>query len=190
MAGRHADCESDSGAGQTVKYCGEASMMRILLPVLMLLSSCGYHLVGHGDGADVIPADVRTLSIVGSGESQQLLVPLRQRLSSESFSLIEHGDSTDEEHHATLRLHIVPVAFNPSAYDAAGVATQYNMVISGSLQVDRKGEIIWQSGPIQRQGDVYVAGDPTSIEASRERLLRDLRKQWLQDAIGRLRSGF
>jgi outer membrane lipopolysaccharide assembly protein LptE/RlpB len=165
-------------------------MMRILLPVLMLLTSCGYHLVGHGDGMGVIPADVRTLSIVGSGESQQMLAPLRQRLNSESFSLIEHGDSTDEEHHATLRLHVAPVAFNPSAYDAAGVAIQYRMVISGSLQVERMGEIIWQSGTIQRLGDVFVVGDPTSIEASRERLLRDLRKQWLQDAMGRLRSGF
>jgi outer membrane lipopolysaccharide assembly protein LptE/RlpB len=165
-------------------------MIRILLPVLMLLTSCGYHLVGHGDGTGVIPADVRTLSIVGSGEAQQLLAPLRQRLSSESFSLIDHDDLTDEEHHATLRLHLSPPAYNPSAYDVAGVAIQYTMVVSGSLQVDRRGEIIWQSGTIQRRGDVYVAGDPTSIEASRERLLRDLRKQWLQDAIGRLRSGF
>jgi len=165
-------------------------MMRIFLPVLMLLTSCGYHLVGHGDGTDVIPADVRTLSIVGSGEAHQLLSPLRQRLSSESFSLIAHDDIADEEHHATLRLHLSPPAYNPSAYDAAGVAIQYTMVVSGSLQVDRRGEIIWQSGTIQRQGDVFVTGDPTSIEASRERLLRDLRKQWLQDAIGRLRSGF
>ena len=165
-------------------------MMRILLPVLMLLTSCGYHLVGHGDGRGVIPADVRTLSIVGSGESQQLLASLRQRLKSDSFSLIEQDDIADEEHHATLRLYVSPAAYNPSAYDAAGVAIQYTMLLSGSLQLNQRGGIIWQSGTIQRQGDVYVAGDPSSIEASRERLLRDLRKQWLQDAIGRLRSGF
>ena len=165
-------------------------MIRILLPVLMLLTSCGYHLVGHGDGMKVIPADVRTLSIVGSGETEQLLASLRQRLKSDSYSLIEHDDVADQEHHATLRLHVSPAAYSPSAYDAAGVAIQYTMLLSGSLQLDQKGEILWQSGTIQRQGDVYVAGDPSSIEASRERLLRDLRKQWLQDAIGRLRSGF
>lgn len=165
-------------------------MMRILLPVLMLLTSCGYHLVGQGGGVGVIPADVRTLSIVGSGDAQQVLSPLRQRLVSESYSLIEHDDITDEEHHATLRLQLSPPSYNPSAYDVAGVAIQYRMVFSGSLQVDRMGEIIWQSGTIQQWGDVFVAGDPTSIEASRERLLRDLRKQWLQDAMGRLRSGF
>ena len=152
--------------------------------------AAGYHLVGHGDGMKVIPADVRTLSIVGSGDTEQLLASLRQRLKSDSYSLIEHDDVADQEHHATLRLHVSPAAYNPSAYDAAGVAIQYTMLLSGSLQLDQKGEILWQSGTIQRQGDVYVAGDPSSIEASRERLLRDLRKQWLQDAIGRLRSGF
>jgi outer membrane lipopolysaccharide assembly protein LptE/RlpB len=165
-------------------------MKYILLPVLMLLTSCGYHLVGQGGGVGVVPADVRTLSIVDSGGAQQMLSPLRQRLSSESFSLIEHDNIADEEHHARLRLQISPVAFNPSAYDVAGVAIQYRMVLSGSLRLDRGGKVIWQSGTIQRWGDVFVAGDPTSIEASRERLLRDLRKQWLQDAIGRLRSGF
>ncbi len=165
-------------------------MKNLFLPVLMLLTSCGYHLVGHGNDVGAIPADVRTLSVVASGESQQILTLLRRHLNSESYSLIEHGDSTDEEHHALLRLQVYPVSFNPSAYDVAGVAVQYRMVLSGSLQVERMGEIIWQSGPIQRLGDIFVAGDPTSIEASRERLIRDLRKQWLQDAMGRLRSGF
>jgi outer membrane lipopolysaccharide assembly protein LptE/RlpB len=165
-------------------------MIRILLPVLLLLTSCGYHLVGQNDGMGAIPADVRTLSIISSGEAQQMLVLLRQRLNSERYSLIEHDSITDEEHHVTVRLHVSPVTFNPSAYDAAGVTIQYSMVFSGSLQVERMGKFIWKSGTIQRLGDVYVAGDPTSIEASRERLLRDLRKQWLQDVMGRLRSGF
>jgi len=164
--------------------------MRLLLPLLMLLTACGYHLVGQGGDAGAIPADVHTLSIAGSGEVQQMLAPLRQRLRSDRYSLVDHGNIIDEEHHATIRLHVAPVVFNPSAYDAAGIATQYRMVFSGSLQVVRTDKIIWQSGTVQRLGDVYVTGDPTSIEASRERLLRDLRKQWLQDVMGRLRSGF
>lgn len=165
-------------------------MMRLFLPALMLLTSCGYHLVGQSGGTGAIPADVRTLSVVGSGEAQQMLTPLRQRLNSTRYSLIDHESIADQEHHATVRLHVSPVAFNPSAYDAAGVAIQYSMVFSGSLQVERMDKVIWQSGTIQQLGDVYVTGGPTSIEASRQRLLRDLRKQWLQDAMGRLRSGF
>jgi len=104
--------------------------------------------------------------------------------------MVEQQDVIDEKAHANLLVTIFPLGFNPSAYDAAGVATQYRMVYSGSLSLERGSGAIWQSGVMQRQGDVYVTGGPTSIEASRQRLLDDLREQWLQDALGRLRSGF
>jgi len=58
------------------------------------------------------------------------------------------------------------------------------------VAITRQGETIWQSGNIQRRGDVFVTGGPTIIEASRERLLKDLSRQWLNDAVSRLRSGF
>lgn len=160
------------------------------LAACLLLASCGYHLVGQGGGSGAIPADVRTVSITVSGGDQKIMPQLRQRLDSSHYVVINRNDVTDAESHAVIRVTIAPVRFVPSAYDAAGVANQYSMVFSGSLAVERKGETIWQSGTIQQQGNVYVSGGPTSIEASRERLLKDLRKQWLQDAVGRLRSGF
>lgn len=160
------------------------------LTVCLLLASCGYHLVGQGEGSGAIPADVHTASISVSGSDQKIQTQLRQRLGSAHYALIEQKDVTDAESHAIIRVNIAPVSFNPSAYDAAGVASQYGMVFSGSLLVERMGKTIWQSGTIQKLGNVYVSGGPTSIEASRERLLKDLRKQWLQDAVGRLRSGF
>jgi len=170
-------------------------MRKLLLPSLMttalLLSACGYHLVGHGDSEGAITADVKTVSLIVRGESDRLfLANLKQRLSSDKYALIEPRDVVDQQGHANLNVSIAPLRFTPSAYDAAGVATQYHMTFSGSLTVERDGKSSWQSGLIQTQGEVYVAGGPTSIEASRERMLKDLRKQWLQDALGRVRSGF
>jgi len=163
-----------------------------LITVALLLSGCGYHLVGHGDGIATIPPDVKTVSLIVRGSAdQQVKSMLNQQLASDQYTLIESQDVIDQEGHANLHVNISPLGFYPSAYDAAGVATQYRMVFSGSLKIIRgDGKSIWQSGLIQRQGDVYVTGGPTSIEASRERLLEDLRKQWIQDALGRLRSGF
>ena len=155
-----------------------------------LLASCGYHLVGHGDGSGAIPADVQTVSITVSGDDPKVLSQLRRRLDSAHYAIIEAKDATDLEHHAIIRVQMAPVSFNPSAYDASGVANQYGMVFSGSLSVERGGKTIWQSGTIQEQGNVYVSGGPASIEASRERLLQDLRQDWVRDAVGRLRSGF
>ncbi len=155
----------------------------------LALAGCGYHLVGHGDTGGAIPTDVNAISLVGNAETA-LSSQLEQRLQSDRYSIIDAEEIDDDSHHAMLHISISPLTFVPSAYDATGVATQYVMIFSGSLMLERQGKTIWQSGPVQRRGDVYVAGGPTSIEASRERLLTDLKKQWLSDAVGRIRSGF
>jgi len=162
----------------------------IALLLTLSLGSCGYHLVGHGDGSGgAIPADVTVISLVGNAESK-LLSQLRQRLQSDRYAIIDASDIDDQTEHAMLHINIAALSFTPSAYGATGIATQYRMVFTGSLMLVKEGETIWQSGAISRQGDVFVAGGPTSIEASRERLLEDLHKQWLADAVGRIRAGF
>ncbi len=159
------------------------------LLLVLSLGGCGYHLVGHGDEDGAIPSDVKAISLVGNAESR-LLSQLRQRLQSDRYAIIDAKESEDEATHAMLHINISPLTFTPSAYDVAGIATQYVMVFTGSLMLVHEGKTIWQSGAISRRGDVFVAGGPTSIEASRERLLKDLHKQWLSDAVGRIRSGF
>jgi len=160
------------------------------MALLLALASCGYHLVGHGDSAGgAIPADVKAISLVGNADAK-LLSQLRQRLQSDRYAIIDAKDIHDLAAHAMLHINITPLSFTPSTYDASGIATQYRMVFSGSFMLVREGKTIWQSGAISRQGDVFVTGGPTSIEASRERLLKDLHKQWLSDAVGRIRSGF
>jgi len=166
-------------------------MMRALWLVAMMLASCGYHLVGHGDGAGVIPADVQSLNIISHDEGNLLLPALREQLATDTLTVTGNAKTVHESaHHARLILQVNPISFTPSAYDASGIAIQYRMVYSGSLILEREGTAIWQSGAFSAQGEVYVTGDPTSIEASRQQLLTGLRKQWLRTAVGRLRSGF
>jgi len=168
-------------------------MKRLLLSgsfsILLLLSGCAYHLVGHGSSVGTIPADVTSISIGGHIDNN-LLLKFRQRLHSDAYSIVNRGDVTDQQHHATVDIQLPAPNFVPSAYSTNGVATQYRMSLSGSVSITRQGKSIWQSGAIQRQGDVFVTGGPTSIESSRQRLLEDLGKQWVDDAVGRIRSGF
>ena len=170
------------------RYATKVGLLAWLLS--LLLGGCGYHLVGHDDGSGAIPADVQTVSIAVSGDDTKVANLLRHRLESPRYTIIDAKDAMDLERHAMVRVNLTPVSFAPSAYDASGVASQYGMVFGGSIAVDRNGKTIWQSGTIQQQGNVYVSGGPTSIEASRERLLKDLRQAWVKDAVGRLRSGF
>jgi len=153
-----------------------------------MFTACGYHLVGSGDGKGGIPADVETLTVAGNADAR-LLSDMRSKLVSDQYELIE-GSVGDRSHHALLHVQLAPLGFTPSAYDTAGIAIQYRMVFGGSLLLEQGGKTIWQSDPITRQGDVYVTGGPASIEASRTRLLQQLGKQWVSDALGRLRSGF
>ncbi|OIO70788.1 MAG: adenosylmethionine-8-amino-7-oxononanoate aminotransferase [Zetaproteobacteria bacterium CG1_02_53_45] len=158
--------------------------------LLLSLSGCAYHMVGHGNGSGAIPADVKTLTVAVNGDSQKVLSLFRKRLASEAYTLSDAADVVDEKTHAVLRVNIAPLTFVPAAYDVNGMATQYRMIYGGSLSVQRSGQNIWQSGNISQRGDVYASGGPASNEASKERLLRDLRQQWVTDALGRLRSGF
>ncbi|MDX8406883.1 MAG: adenosylmethionine-8-amino-7-oxononanoate aminotransferase [Mariprofundaceae bacterium] len=169
---------------------GKALLPLSLLSAL-LLSACGYHLVGHGEGRGAIPEAVHSLSLVADSEGKQLLPGLRERLGSAALAVsLDPQDSLEAPDHARLIVQVSPASFTPSAFDASGIASQYRMVYAGSMTLEHNGRTIWQSGRLVEQGEVYVTGDPASIEASRAQLLRGLRKQWLQTAVSRLRSGF
>lgn len=166
------------------------NLLRIgLLTGLLALAGCGYHLVGHGGGSSAIPADVKTVTISGNAKAQ-LLSQLRRRLHSEQYEMVDVDSVTDRTHHASLFINMTPIVYAPSTFDINGVATQYRMILAGSISIEENNKTVWQSGLIQRQGDVFVTGGPTSIEASRQRLQDDLSKQWISDAVGRIRSGF
>jgi len=158
----------------------------------LLLSSCGYHLVGQGDGRGVIPEDVLTVSLEAKGETaeQMQLLLKRQMAGSEHYKVVASHDVADEQTHAVLHIEQASESFVPSAYDQSGLATQYRMTIRGSVRLMRQGEKLWDSGVITRSDDVFVAGGPTGIESSRKRIREDLQKEWVYAVWGRINSGF
>jgi len=172
-----------------MKLCIKRVLRIGFLAGLLPLAGCAYHLVGHGGGNGAIPADVNAISITGNADAG-LLSQLKQRLQSDRYTIINDNKVEDQSRHATVIVNMAALVFTPSTFDINGLATQYSMTLSGVLRVNRGDKTIWQSGPIQRQGDVFVTGGPASIEASKQRLQKDLSKQWLSDAIGRIRSGF
>ena len=166
----------------------------LLIATLLTLTSCGYHLVGHGDGVGVIPEDVKTVSLQSNNDvGNKLASELKRHFSNKSsdgYALVAFDDVEDLEAHASVRLEQAAEQFVPSAYDSSGVASQYRLTISGNLRVYRSGKILWESGSIAESGDVFVAGGPAGVEASRSRIQRDLRTQWASRAWNRLSSGF
>jgi len=151
----------------------------------LVLSACGYHLAGQGRGA--VPEDVSIVNVTGTNESTHgILAAWRRYVSDHAKGFVIGKDNADAE----LRLGAISESFNPVSFDASGVAITYRLSRSGSISLWRKGVRIWNSGAIAVQGDVYAVGGPTSIDASRARLRRDLDRQWIREAWLKLSSGF
>lgn len=160
--------------------------------VAMALSSCGYHLVGHGDGAGAVPADVATVSVQAVGKAAKpLLSGLKHQLdANDHYKLIDSERVIDEESHAVIRIEQASESFVPSAYDSSGIAIQYRMTVRGNVSLYRAGKMIWKSGVVSKSGDVFVTGGPTGVEASRKRIQKELRNEWILDVASRIGSGF
>lgn len=167
---------------------------RFFLFVVLLawfLSSCGYRLSGQaGSEVAAFPASARVIGLEIESENRHWQLQIRRDL---GVLLQQSGYILAGSEHladADIRLRLKPDRFFPSAYDNAGIATQYRLVLSGEATVERHGTIYWRGGQISVQGDVFVSGGPASIEAQRRRLEDDLRREWLGRLWASLRSGF
>ncbi len=155
----------------------------------LFLNACGYHLVGQGGDAGVIPEDATQVVVMATGNSGKLLRVFRQKLvQSGDVPIVSSKDADSDA--VEIRMEHVSESMSASAFDAAGIANQYRVTISGSLRVLQSGKELWASEVISVSGDVFVSGGAVAIEAHKERVSEALRDEWVQKALGRLRSGF
>ncbi len=173
--------------------------MRLALVLSLLLSACGYHLVGQGKSA-VIPQGTTSATLLSDGSrlGKILLGELQQQwLQKASLpSLHDKNPSQNlDTRHVTLRIESPNETFIPVAFDGSGLAIQYRLSVTGVLNMYQENTLIWRSGVISSNADIFgdasaLANNPTAIEAERETLVEQLRKQWAQEALARLQSGF
>jgi len=166
-------------------------MLKGFVAFAFLLTSCGYHLVGQGDGS-VFPQEVNTAtlqsnaSLTGKAIAAELNFIWQQRT---SLPTLEARDSGNKEH-AVVRIEQENIVFTPVGFDASGLAMQYRLQLSAILKMYQQDALIWQSGSIMVYADVFGASDPSVTEAERERLTEQLYKTWAKEALARLQSGF
>ncbi|MDQ6967915.1 MAG: hypothetical protein Q9M14_04455 [Mariprofundaceae bacterium] len=166
--------------------------MRGLFAVLMLvlgLSACGYHLVGQGDSSGVISKDVTQVVLVAADQRGKLFSVFRKKLArSYDVPIVRASEAMPDA--VEIRMENMAETMTASAFDSSGIANQYRVSISGVLRVVQSGKELWVSEAISVSGDVFATGGTVAIEAQKERVLQDLRDEWVQKALGRLRSGF
>jgi len=140
-----------------------------------------------GQGRGVIPDDVQRVSLQATSAGsltmhQKLLRYFEAR--SHDYRWVE-SDGQAQMQFVSFKENFVAVAF-----DVSGIATSYRLTLTGSLELWYHDKILWRSGHIQVQDDVFVLGGPASVDASRQRVRETLERQWLIEAWLRVSSGF
>jgi len=162
-------------------------LLGLSLSLCLLLSACGYHLMGMGQG--VVPADAKVVRLIGAGGDERftsdMLAFLRDNA---SYSVI--SASSEKQADAELHLSKLTESLSPITYDASGIVTVDRMSLTGELSLWRDNEQIWQSGTVSAFEDVDVSGGPTAIESAKSRIRSDLQTQWMRQAWLKLSSGF
>jgi hypothetical protein len=126
--------------------------------------------------------------MVGIGKEAEGLLPALRRYIADHAE--DYAVADDGHGEAELRLEAVSETFKPVAFDAEGVANTYRLTLTGRISIWRDGGYIWRSGLFSVHEDVFAVGGPASIEASRARMSRDLRRLWVSEAWLKLSSGF
>jgi len=160
------------------------------LALLLLLTSCGYHLVGQGE-SNVIPSDVQTawLESGKSSKGQGLRMELEVLWQgNKHLPALDHVKPNKT--HVVVRIEQASETFTPIGFDAAGLAVQYRLSISATLRMYQASSLIWQANNILVSADVFAGDDPSVIESERARLTKQLQTSWARAALARLQSGF
>jgi len=158
-----------------------------VLSLCLLLSACGYHLMGMGRG--VVPADVQVVRNVDAGNGDQFV---RQWIAyvrdHASYNVV--GAESDQQVDAELHVSKLTESLAPITFDASGIVTVDRLTLSGEISLWRDSERIWNSGTISAYEDVDVSGGPTAIESAKTRIRSDVETQWMRQAWLKLSSGF
>jgi len=163
-------------------------MMRLLtVSLCLMLSACGYQLMGMGRG--VVPADVQVVRVIGAGDDERFISSLMAYMrDNASYSVI--GGASDKQADAELHVSQLSESLASITFDASGIATVDRMTLSGEMSLWRDDAQIWRSDSITAYEDVDVSGGPTTIESAKTRIRSDLETQWMRQAWLKLSSGF
>ncbi|MDQ6953566.1 MAG: hypothetical protein Q9M15_08570 [Mariprofundaceae bacterium] len=156
----------------------------------LILSACGYHLVGQGGISNVVPKDAVALQVqILSGDDALLAVAEKSLVQRMALPLFKKNDESKD---AVLHIYIehAQESMRATSFDGSGVANQYRLTISGRMRVLYQDKERWQSGVVAVQGDVFATGGAVVIEAQRESVAKSLRTQWIQQVLQRMYSGF
>lgn len=172
--------------------------MRRLLALLLFAGAaagCGYHLVGT---TSTLPPDLKTLHVAtfsnptGWADMDQRLSEAlnREWVRRRRFILVKDRDQADMELKGTIR----SVAITPVTLDAQGRATEYQMTLTVSAELDdirgEKPKKLWQDKGFSRRTSYTVDVDAVNYFDRQIEAMDEVSALLARDLVTAVLEGF
>jgi outer membrane lipopolysaccharide assembly protein LptE/RlpB len=168
--------------------------LRILAALAILLSSCGYNLVGTGNMLD---PSIRTIA-VPTLVNRTTRVEVEQQLTQEvAQEMVSRGRlrlvSDQKKADAVLRGAIETYILTPVGIEQ-GRATQYQISITANMElIDRRGgdeKVVWKNDQYRFVENYEVAPDTADAFDQESRAIREIAVRFAQSLVANLLEGF
>lgn len=167
----------------------------LLISLLLVLSSCGYHLVGT---STYLPPEIQSLH-VELFENQTARADMDQRVAEAlnlewvrrgRFQLVDRADQADIVLSGTMtRLGVVPVSF-----DESGRATEYQMTLLTEVRLhDVRGEdpvLLWENKAFSRRTSYIVNEDAVDFFDRQREAMDELSRYYARALVSAVLEGF
>lgn len=166
-----------------------------LLPFLLALSSCGYHLVGT---STYLPPEIQSLH-VELFENKTARADMDQRVAEAlnlewvrrgRFQLVDRADDADIVLSGIMtRLGVIPVSF-----DESGRATEYQMTLLTEVRLHDVREedpvLLWENKAFSRRTSYIVNEDAVDFFDRQREAMDELSKYYSRALVSAVLEGF
>lgn len=169
-------------------------MRKALLMVLVLVTGCGYTLVGRGNILDPAIRTINVPTLVNRTTRVEVEQQLTQEVASELVSrgrlrLVSDGKDAD----AVLRGSVTSFNLTPVGIEQ-GRATQYQISITASIELlDTRGDaesVIWKNDQYRFVENYQVTQDTADGFEQENRAIREIAVRFAQSLVSNLLEGF
>lgn len=169
-------------------------MRPALLILVLVLSGCGYALVGKGN---FLPADAKTVQIP-TFVNRTTRVELEQRVtravaeemvSRSGLRLVSEADGSD----LIVKGIITSFGINPVAFDEQGRATQYQITVRASIQLlDHRAEdaVLWKNDQYYFTDSYPINPESGGTFDQETQAINDIAVRFAESLVSSLLEGF
>ena len=187
-------CVAASDPPAKSRRCHRPAAFLLLLMLITLLTSCGYHTAGH---SVALPAKVQTIAIPAfvnqtqtyKIEQKLTAAVVREMVTRTHYHVLnEASDSAD----ATLRGTVVSTSTSPLTYDSqTGRASSALVVLTARVTLtDRQGKILYENPSYLFREEYQVSRELSSFFEEDSPALERLSREFARTLVSNVLEGF